>query len=36
MTSADFKRIALSLDGAEQGSHMGAVNDAPSSRAVAL
>jgi hypothetical protein len=26
MTPADFKRIALSLDGAEQGSHMGAVD----------
>src|SRR5262245_6686274 len=26
MTAADFKRIALSLDGAEEGSHMGAVD----------
>lgn len=26
MTSADFKRIALSLEGAEEGSHMGAVD----------
>lgn len=26
MTVADFRRIALSLDGAEQGSHMGAVD----------
>jgi hypothetical protein len=26
MTAADFKRLALSLDGAEQGSHMGAVD----------
>ena len=26
MTPADFKRIALSLDGAEQGSHMGAID----------
>jgi hypothetical protein len=26
MTTADFKRIALSLDGAEEGSHMGAVD----------
>jgi len=26
MTPADFKRIALSLDGAEEGSHMGAVD----------
>jgi hypothetical protein len=26
MTSADFRRIALSLDGAEEGSHMGAVD----------
>ena len=26
MTSADFRRIALSLEGAEQGSHMGAVD----------
>jgi hypothetical protein len=26
MTPADFTRIALSLDGAEQGSHMGAVD----------
>jgi len=26
MTAADFRRIALSLDGAEQGSHMGAVD----------
>jgi hypothetical protein len=26
MTAADFKRIALSFDGAEQGSHMGAVD----------
>lgn len=26
MTTADFRRIALSLDGAEQGSHMGAVD----------
>jgi len=25
-TAADFKRIALSLEGAEQGSHMGAVD----------
>jgi hypothetical protein len=26
MTPADFRRIALSLEGAEQGSHMGAVD----------
>jgi hypothetical protein len=26
MTAADFRRIALSLEGAEQGSHMGAVD----------
>ena len=26
MTAADFRRIALSLDGAEQGSHMGAID----------
>ena len=26
MTAADFTRIALSLDGAEEGSHMGAVD----------
>jgi hypothetical protein len=26
MSPADFKRIALSLDGAEQGSHMGAID----------
>jgi len=26
MTPADFTRIALSLDGAEQGSHMGAID----------
>jgi hypothetical protein len=26
MTAADFTRIALSLDGAEQGSHMGATD----------
>jgi hypothetical protein len=26
MTPADFKRIALSLDGVEEGSHMGAVD----------
>jgi hypothetical protein len=26
MTVADFRRIALSLDGAEEGSHMGAVD----------
>jgi len=26
MTPADFKRIALSFEGAEQGSHMGAVD----------
>jgi hypothetical protein len=26
MTAADFKRIALSLQGAEEGSHMGAVD----------
>ena len=26
MTAADFRRIALSFDGAEQGSHMGAVD----------
>lgn len=26
MTSADFTRIALSFDGAEEGSHMGAVD----------
>ena len=26
MTIADFRRIALSLEGAEQGSHMGAVD----------
>lgn len=26
MTAADFKRIALSLEGAEEGSHMGATD----------
>jgi hypothetical protein len=26
MTPADFKRIALSMEGAEEGSHMGAVD----------
>ena len=26
MTAADFKRLALDLDGAEEGSHMGAVD----------
>jgi hypothetical protein len=26
MTAADFRRIALSFDGAEQGAHMGAVD----------
>ena len=26
MTPADFRRIALSLDGAEEGAHMGAVD----------
>ena len=26
MTPADFKRLALSLEGAEEGSHMGAVD----------
>jgi hypothetical protein len=26
MTAGDFKRLALSLDGAEEGSHMGAVD----------
>ncbi len=26
MTARDFKRLALSLDGAEEGSHMGAVD----------
>jgi hypothetical protein len=26
MTAADFKRIALGLEGAEEGSHMGAVD----------
>ena len=26
MTATDFRRIALSFDGAEQGSHMGAVD----------
>src|SRR3974377_2233640 len=26
MTGADFRRIALSLDGAEEGSHMGAAD----------
>lgn len=26
MTTADFQRIALSMEGAEQGSHMGAVD----------
>ena len=26
MTSTDFRRIALSLEGAEEGSHMGAVD----------
>jgi hypothetical protein len=26
MTPADFKRVALSLEGAEEGSHMGAVD----------
>jgi hypothetical protein len=28
MTAADFRRIALSFDGAEEGSHMG-VGEAP-------
>ena len=26
MTAADFRRIALGFDGAEEGSHMGAVD----------
>ena len=26
MTAADFRRIALGLDGAEEGAHMGAVD----------
>ena len=26
MTAADFRRIALSIDGAEEGSHMGTVD----------
>ena len=26
MTAADFRRIALSFEGAEEGSHMGAVH----------
>lgn len=26
MTAADFRRLALALDGAEEGSHMGAVD----------
>ena len=26
MDAADFRRLALSLDGAEEGSHMGAVD----------
>jgi hypothetical protein len=26
MTAADFRRIALSFDGAEEGSHMGAID----------
>jgi len=26
MTAADFRRVALSLEGAEQGSHMGSVD----------
>ncbi len=26
MTAADFRRLALSLDGAEEGAHMGAVD----------
>lgn len=26
MTAADFRRVALSFDGAEEGSHMGAVD----------
>ena len=26
MTAADFRRIALSMDGAEEGAHMGAVD----------
>jgi len=26
MTAADFRRIAISLDGAEEGSHMGAID----------
>ena len=26
MTASDFRRIALSLEGAEEGSHMGAVD----------
>jgi hypothetical protein len=26
MTASDFRRLALSLDGAEEGSHMGAVD----------
>ena len=28
MTAAEFRRIALSLDGAEEGSHMGALRTA--------
>jgi hypothetical protein len=35
MTATDFRRIALSFDGAEQGSHMGAV-DEPASSATSL
>jgi hypothetical protein len=33
MTATDCRRIALSFDGAEQGSHMGAVDDPASSAA---
>jgi hypothetical protein len=29
VTAADFRRIALSFDGAEEGSHMGAVQRIP-------
>jgi hypothetical protein len=35
MTATDCRRIALSFDGAEQGSHMGAVDD-PASYAASL
>ena len=35
MTATDFRRIALSFDGAEQGSHMGAVDD-PAAYAASL